>query len=241
MPSTKMNLKMKSYKGGDLKGLWLFTRKLDGVCVILDCAARTAMSKRGKPLHNFEEIFDTYPDYFGVFEVFRDDWETTVSLVRTQESDNKVSLFDLNRIDHVDRHLELAKVLDPTEAEIKGALAVALAKGEEGLVLVPWTPGASQADYEAKRIKVKDEITIDIRVTGIQLGTGKYAGMVGALLTDYGKVGTGFTDHERGNMPDSIIGQIIEVGIMEWTKDNKMRHPRFKRVRHDKQEENLER
>lgn len=233
-----MNLKMKSYKGGGLKGSWLVTKKLDGVCVILDCAARTATSKRGKPLHNFEKIWDSYPQMVGTFEVFRDDWETSVSLVRTMNSPRKVQMFDLNILDQILPKMQIKIVKDPTDDDIKTILWWALDEELEGLVLVPMKDGVVQ--WDAQRIKVKDEITVDIKVTGIQMGTGKYAGMVGALLTNYGKVGTGFNDSERKELLNIPIGTIIEVGFMEWTSGNKMRHPRFKRVRFDKSEENLE-
>lgn len=233
-----MNLKMKSYKGGVLKGNWLFTTKLDGVCVILDCPKGTAMSKHGKPLYNFDGIFIHHPNMEGVFEVYRNNWETSVSLVRTQEGINKVRFIDLFPLNRVNEGMWLGQYENPTEELIMSHLKSQVFLGNEGLVLVPIVDGV--INWEGKRVKVKPEITIDIRVTSIKAGTGKYAGMMGALETKYGKVGTGFTDADRVLLLDLPIGTIIEVGFMEWTKDNKMRHPRFKRVRFDKTEENLE-
>jgi len=226
--------KFKSYKGGNLKGRWMVTRKLDGVCVLLDSPNRSAMSKRGKPLYGFDRIFDKNPQVQGMFEVFRTNWETTVSLVRTQDGVDQVSPRDLypicppcaELILHVER-------LNLTELEIQIYLWQALQRGEEGLVLYGLD---GQGIY-----KVKPEITVDIRVIGIQPGTGKYDQMMGALLTNYGKVGTGFTDAMREDLNgDHMLDQIIEVGFMGWTPAGKMRHPRFKRVRWDKNEENLE-
>jgi ATP-dependent DNA ligase len=83
--------------------------------------------------------------------------------------------------------------------------------------------------------KVKKQETIDVVVTDIQPGAGKYVGKMGALITSMGKVGTGFSDKQREAFNDtSVIGRTIEVGCMEVTKDNKFRHPRFIRFRPDK-------
>ena len=133
-----MNLSMKSYRGGDLKGCYIFTKKLDGVCVILDTKNRSALSKRGKELNNFEYIFDNY-NLHGVFEVFRDNWETSVSLVRSKSSGNTVGIDDLVRLDDPDPKLCLDSVVNPTEYFISNYLSYILSEGNEGLVLIPAT------------------------------------------------------------------------------------------------------
>lgn len=229
---------MKSYKGGSLKGQWLFTRKLDGVCVILKDG--TAQSKHGKPLYNFEDIFEFYPEQEGVFEVYRDDWETSVSLTRTQRGGDSVYMSDLNRVDVPEDHLMLYVIDDPTEEFILAELQDAVDRSEEGLVLVPCKDKIP--DWEAKRIKVKPEVTIDVQVTGMIRGKGKYSDTLGALMTKYGNV-SGMTDVQRKEFWDDSWTEgypIIEVTFMEWTKGGKMRHPRFKRIRADKNKENLE-
>ena len=63
---------------------------------------------------------------------------------------------------------------------------------------------------------------------------------MGALLTEYGKVGTGFTDAQRETFTkENSIGLLIEVEYMEMTGGLKFRHPRYIRIRHDKTEESL--
>ena len=227
-----MKMKMKLYKGGNLKGTWLVTKKMDGINVTIDSSSRTAMRRNDKPLYNFEDIFDRFPTLKGTFEVFDTNWETSISLVKKRGAYavNGLHLYSIGHADVIDNRMILSLVDDPSESFIMEQLKNALLRGEEGLVL-----------YQGSTMyKVKPSYTVDVRVTGIQLGTGKYHGMMGALLTNYGKVGTGFTDHERGNVSDSVIGQIIEVEIMGWTPGMKMRHPRFKRLRLDKNTENLE-
>jgi ATP-dependent DNA ligase len=65
------------------------------------------------------------------------------------------------------------------------------------------------------------------------------------MITNYGNVGTGLDDKAREELwakhqKGELVGEIIECCIMEWTPAKKMRHPRFKRVRWDKDTENLE-
>ena len=62
-------------------------------------------------------------------------------------------------------------------------------------------------------------------------------GVLGAFLTPMGKVGTGFTDGERGQFwreRNQLLSQMVEVSCMQVTSDGKFRHPRFVRLRPDK-------
>lgn len=101
--------------------------------------------------------------------------------------------------------------------------------------------------WEAKRshrwMKIKEELSVDVRVTGIKEGKGKYVGMCGALYVDHRgkrvKV-SGMNDAQRElfwNRPKSIVGKLIEVVYQEETVHGSLRHPRFKRVRDDKKED----
>ncbi|MEE8597957.1 MAG: hypothetical protein V3S69_00265 [Dehalococcoidales bacterium] len=86
---------------------------------------------------------------------------------------------------------------------------------------------------------IKPSETHDVLVTDVIEGTGKYVGMMGALMTPMGKVGTGFTDADRKWFWDTRIVNkdlplLIEVECMSVTKNGKFRHARFKRIRWDK-------
>ena len=96
----------------------------------------------------------------------------------------------------------------------------------EGIILNLDTP------YECKRtknlIKVKKFYTYDLEVVGIEEGTGRNKGTLGALVVKYKNntvnVGSGFTDEERSyywNNQDEIIGRVIEVKYKEITTDKK--------------------
>lgn len=224
--------KFNTYREGDLQGTYDVYIKLDGVCVHI--TASDAMSKRGKPLYNMpvEKLSEGY------YEAFDTNWDTTVSKARTQDGSKgqftPEQLFPIypNR----SSDLFLCTINNPSEKTIQGFLDWSLEQNHEGIILWPHADCKSQ-----KPIKIKDSITIDVRIQALLSGTGKYVGMLGAFITQYGNVGTGLTDEQRKEFIDTkYIGEIIEVEFMEWTKDNKMRHPRFKRLRFEKDTENLE-
>lgn len=210
--------KPKLYKGGDLEGVWIATRKLDGVRALRSDTGW--ISRNGKPLYNLDAISTDLKDV----EVFCGSWEKTISKVRTFE-ENLVHAHEVYSLDPLDDRLLIQALYFPTEQVIRDLLDDAVERGDEGLVL-------RQGN---KWLKVKKIETFDVKVTGIIEGKGKYAGMLGAIETEKGKVGTGLTDRQRVSMctPD-LIGTTIEVECMELTKDGMFRHPRFVRIRFDK-------
>lgn len=104
-------------------------------------------------------------------------------------------------------------------------------------------------------LKYKEVQSIDMEVTGIQWGTGKYEGVVGALYckakTDDGKVitckvGSGLSDEQRMKWTmynGLIIGKIVEVKYFSLSQSDdligsnqySLRFPRLCKVRHDKE------
>ncbi len=96
--------------------------------------------------------------------------------------------------------------------------------------------------------KFKREDTIDLIITGVKDGEGKYLGLIGALLcsvfsqdgrlVEVASVG-GMTDEERQQMTDDedrrvLVGRVVEVKFQEWAVHGRLRHPRFVRFRDDK-------
>jgi hypothetical protein len=204
---------MKSYNWKPLKDEWLATIKLDGVQVVIKDGV--ASSRAGKPLYNVPKLFD------GTYECFIDDWNTTVSRLRTKDGEliPVEKFFQLEPI--LERGLWLRMVSTPQE--VRKTFNETVANGFEGLVL----HGSNN-----QMMKVKPFKTSDLKVRNIVPGKGKHKGRMGALMTSKGKVGTGFTDIEREL--NWKIGETIEVEFMGLTKEGKMRHPRFKRRRFDK-------
>jgi DNA ligase-1 len=123
----------------------------------------------------------------------------------------------------------------------------AVAGGYEGIMIKD-----PEAVYECKRstawLKLKPFIEVSLTVIGVEEGTGKNAGRLGALIvegTDDGKlirtnVGSGLTDAQRDEIwtaKDSVIGQIVEVRADAATQNQdsagewSLRFPRFKGFR----------
>lgn len=110
--------------------------------------------------------------------------------------------------------------------QILDLLDKVIAEGHEGLMI-----NTANGYYETKRsdvlLKVKEMYTVDLKVVGLEEGTGKYKGTLGALIVDYKgyevKVGSGFTDGERNiiwnTMQESIVGRVIEVQYFEESKN----------------------
>ena len=211
-------IKPKLWKGNDLKGTWHFTLKLDGVRAFF--REDGVVSRADKPLYNIPTDHDIKDA-----EVFFKDWKTTVSAVRTKDSD-EISKSCIYSLDPLDSRLDLQYATDPTKEQILSKLAEVRKDGHEGLVI-------RNGDTW---LKVKPEETYDIEVLSAVEGKGKFKGMLGVAVTSKGGVGTGFTTEERIKYwtEESLVGKTIEVSAMELTDDGKFRHPRFIRERFDK-------
>jgi DNA ligase-1 len=119
----------------------------------------------------------------------------------------------------------------------------AIEQGFEGIMIKDL-----DAVYECKRstnwLKQKPFIEVSLAVTGVEEGTGKNAGRLGALICegrDDGihirvNVGSGFTDDQRSEFwsdKDDLIGQIVEIRADAATKNQdsedvySLRFPRF--------------
>lgn len=103
--------------------------------------------------------------------------------------------------------------------------------------------------YQWKRVrcssqtmmKLKPEVTFDLKITGFEEGEGKFQKTLGKVLVDYNGVevgvGSGFTDDERKDIwknRKKCKGRLVEVKGMEITPDKSIRHPVFIRFRDDK-------
>ena len=132
------------------------------------------------------------------------------------------------------------RYLVSSEAEIHALYEAVRARGLEGLIIKD-----ADAQYVTKRshawLKIKAEESVDVPIVGYEEGTGKYEGMLGALIVDHEgvrvNVGSGFSDSQRQSFWEDrhfLDGRLIEVEYHEATPDGSLRHPRFKRFRDDK-------
>jgi hypothetical protein len=91
-----------------------------------------------------------------------------------------------------------------------------LAEGYEGIILKDGN-GAWEDKRAKHQIKFKGELECDLKIVAIEEGTGKYAGMLGALVCESsdGKikvnVGSGFTDAHRKNLEKEILDKIVAI------------------------------
>ena len=118
-----------------------------------------------------------------------------------------------------------------------------LSQGQEGIILKD-----RQGKWEDKRtksqIKFKGELECDLKIVGIQAGTGKYEGMLGAILCESKdgivkvSVGSGFNDEHRQTYGDELIGKIVAVKynarITNKDGEESLFLPIFVEVREDK-------
>jgi hypothetical protein len=139
-------------------------------------------------------------------------------------------------------HLVESKVVATLE-EAQKIFEEYLAEGQEGIILK-----AMNGVWEDKRVKTqvkfKAELDCDLKVVGIQPGTGKYEGMVGALLCESSDgivkvdVGSGLSDDDRKR--DDYIGKIVAVTYNARIKNKQGEQslflPRLIEVREDKSE-----
>ena len=134
---------------------------------------------------------------------------------------------------------------DAGQKRFKEINALAIAGGYEGIMIKD-----PEAPYECKRtaswLKLKPFIEVSLSVTGVEGGTGRNTGRLGALLcegSEDGKhitvnVGSGFSDADRDSYyisRDNLLGQIVEVRADAITQNQdgsySLRFPRFLRFR----------
>ena len=90
-------------------------------------------------------------------------------------------------------------------------------------------------------MKVKEFHDVDLPIVGLEEGTGRHTGKLGAVKINYNgvivKVGSGFSDEEREqvwNDQENFMGRIIEVRYQEVTPDGSLRFPTFVCFRNDR-------
>lgn len=236
--STRSWTKATSWNGKDLKGTWEFTLKIDGVRAFFT-RERGWFSRNGKPLYNIPTVYRGDGPMEGC-EVYcskpgrssKENYKATIKCVRAKTKARPIRTAELYSLGPLDHRLVLQAITSPNAGFIRATLASVVAQGYEGLVL-------REVGGKGRWLKVKPTETYDVRVTDIIEGTGKHKGRMGALMTEMGKVGTGFSDEERKEWwgfrrSHASKWPLIEVSCMQLTPAGKFRHPRFERIRYDK-------
>lgn len=120
-----------------------------------------------------------------------------------------------------------------------------LAQGLEGIILKDGS-GIWEDKRSKSQIKFKGELECDLKIVAIEPGTGKYEGMLGAIVCESAdgvvkvNVGSGFTDAHRKNLGQEIVDKIVAVKYNSRIKnklgDESLFLPVFVEIRDDKDE-----
>lgn len=260
---------------------WQIEPKRDGFRLLI--VDGVPQSRSGKPLHNIQHILDELGRKAKGFvldgELHGSTWEETSHVARASKSERDTKLtytiFDCLSIDEwkaqrcawplADRQAFLQSLLQET-AHVKFVKPVwgidyedfaslhkhNLDDGCDGTVLK-----LRDSLYEFKRtktwLKVKPVLDCDCLVVGMKEGTGKYAGLLGALEVvpdlhgdmargenGFGEQVTtfvsGMSDEQRSEWwnYNTLMGKWIEVSYRKVNPSGRLVEPRFVRVRTDK-------
>lgn len=167
-------------------------------------------------------------------------------------SERKMKLTALfNRHGDTFKNIEmLPNVVINNSTELSAQFRKLRNEGQEGM-MVKFLDSVYEFKRSKKLLKMKEFFSMDLRVVGAEEGSGKYAGMLGALLLedDTGavktKVGSGFTDEDRAEIwvefiSGRLVGKIVEINGQEVTKDGSVRFPTYICTRMDKTTTNIE-
>jgi hypothetical protein len=120
-------------------------------------------------------------------------------------------------------------------------------RGGEGIILkrVEGVFSPDKRNYDL--MKIKEEVTLDLLVTHLVIGEGKYENCTGALecVDSKGIVHriSGMTDDQRVSWwkdPKQVVGKVVEVRAMKVNTDGSLREPRFKAIRYDKSPQDID-
>jgi hypothetical protein len=156
-------------------------------------------------------------------------WESLRTIYEQNQS-GRISLVDSWEIDD----LEKAQIL----------FEYLLSTGQEGIILKDKN-GAWEDKRAKHQIKFKGEMECDLRIVGIEEGTGKYVGMLGAIVCESAdgvvktRVGSGFNDDHRKNLGEEILDKIVAVKynmrIKNKLGEESLFLPIFVEIRNDKE------
>ena len=142
--------------------------------------------------------------------------DNSISLLNDEQWPKYVAMFGMHR---QLRYIKAVPILGFVNclADVEPIVADIWARGGEGVML-----NVADAPYEIKRskylLKMKHTEEYTLKVIDMIEGTGKYEGMLGALIVDYNGqklgIGSGFTDDQRlviWQNPDKYLGKYVEI------------------------------
>jgi DNA ligase-1 len=227
---------------GELKGGFVF----DGEVIGNSFQELMRQARRKTDVQATDSVFNVF-DVIPLDEFNKGIWNTPLSkrielLEKLRPTFDKMPNVEL--LPHIMVDLDTAAGRDQLDRYAKDMVN----QGFEGIMIKN-----VDAPYECKRntswMKWKPTITVDLQVIGVEEGTGRNVGRLGALVcngVDDGKeitvnVGSGFSDEDRDDYwanSNLIIGRTAEIlcDIITQNQDGtySLRFPRFVRFRDDK-------
>ena len=107
---------------------------------------------------------------------------------------------------------DIVENIDQANAKFEEYLALGL----EGIILKDGS-GVWEDKRAKHQIKFKGELECDLKIVAIEEGTGKYAGMLGAIICESAdgvvkvNVGSGFKDEQRKTLGKELVDKIVAV------------------------------
>lgn len=195
--------------------------------------------KKGVKMMCFDYISDI--ERFDNYEIYKtpciERKQQASEILLDKEGKNKYGFINYLKPIYINGNDDIKKLLDELFID-------AIENNEEGLVI-----DVADAPYERKKgntmFKMKQELTGDFKVVDLEEGINKNKGKLGAFIIEYKNntvnIGSGISDQLREDVwknKDFYLNKLIEVAYMEESQDEKelysLRLPRFKRLRHDK-------
>ena len=107
---------------------------------------------------------------------------------------------------------DLVENIDQANAKFEEYLGLGL----EGIILKDGS-GVWEDKRSKTQIKFKGELECDLKIIAVEQGTGKYAGMLGAIICESSdgivkvNVGSGFKDEQRKTLGAELVDKIVAV------------------------------
>ena len=154
----------------------------------------------------------------------------SLNVMMDMNQPKKVSLVDSWEVDNYE--------------EAKTLFEGLLADGQEGIILKD-RRGAWEDKRAKHQIKFKGELECDLKIVAVEAGTGKYEGMLGAIVCESAdgvikvNVGSGFNDEHRKTLKEKdLLGKIVAIKynarIKNKAGEESLFLPIFVEVREDK-------
>lgn len=146
-------------------------------------------------------------------------------------------LFDKGALTACSNITVAQRYLANSAAEIEVLYQSVRLRDGEGVIIKPLA-GKWNNKRTADWLKIKDRQSVDLVMIGLEEGTGKNKGKVGAVVVDYKGTPVSVSNLKESDRdkldlanPEASNGWLVEVEFHEETQDGSLRHPIFSRFR----------